>query len=215
MVLPVLLGLLKFAPALFTAGKSIVEAVSGEPPPAAAVGSPEALADHISSLPQDQQAEIQRRLLDMKQRMQELDTERFVAMTAGDAEKLRSSARPEIALQAMAVISLFGSMLKWLGLFAIGQWVVTVLLILTESTLAIPSIWDELAKIGPVAELIWAPALGSLAACVQVITKYMGCRERDKAQEYEIRAGRPLDSSQATIEAAGGMVSSVIKALKR
>lgn len=208
-----ILAALEYAPAVFTAGKSIVEAVTGDVVPEVA-NTPAALTEHIASLPSDQQAEIHTRLIEMQSELQRLDTARFVAMTDGDADKLRASARPQIALKAMAVISLFGSILKWLALLAVVQWLFEVGVQLFDSKIVVPTIWDQLAKLAPVTELIWGPAIASLAACVQVITKYMGCRERDKAQEYEIKAGKPLDSAQATIQAAGGMVSSVIRAIK-
>jgi hypothetical protein len=68
-----------------------------------------------------------------------------------------------------------------------------------------------LAGLSPVAEMIWAPLLGSFWASVEIVKKYMGVRERDKAHEFEIRHGAPLHSTQATIEAAGGTVAQVIR----
>ncbi len=209
-----ILGLLTALPSMLSAGREIVGAVTGEDPPPEAVETPEALAAHIESLPADMQAQIRERLIRLKERLQELDTTRFLALTEGDAEKVRATARPEIALQAMSVIALFGNLLKWLGMLAILQWGMEVFIVVTESTLEIPTVWDQLAKLAPVSELIWGPLVASFVACTSIITKYMGCRERDKAQQYEMVAGRPLESAQATIEAAAGGVASLIRAFR-
>ena len=64
------------------------------------------------------------------------------------------------------------------------------------------------------AEMIWAPLLGSFWASVEIVKKYMGVRERDKAHEYELRNGAPLNSTNATIEAAGGTIANLIRALR-
>ena len=211
-----ILGLLKYAPAVFSAGKGIVEAVTGTAPPDEALESEEALASHIATLPPDQQAAIQERLIEERVRVQELDTERFQSMNEGDADKIRATARPEIALMAMKVIVRFSKLFRWFMILAVLQWLLDVAGARFDLGIAdIPSLWDGLAKLAPVSEMIWAPTLMTLWASVDIIKKYMGCRERDKAHEYEIQAGRSLNSANATIEAAGGAISSLIKAIKR
>jgi hypothetical protein len=79
--------------------------------------------------------------------------------------------------------------------------------------------WTEIrgagqSELAPVAEMIWAPLLGSFWASVEIVKKYMGVRERDKAHEYELRNGAPLNSTNATIEAAGGTIANLIRALR-
>ncbi|MEQ8605169.1 MAG: hypothetical protein RIB45_17795 [Marivibrio sp.] len=214
-ILTGLLAALKFAPAVFSAGTAIYEAVTGEEPPAEAKESPEAFAAHVDSLPAEQRAEITERTIAAKVAIQEQDTKRFLAMTDGSAEKIRATARPQIAMRAMGVIEQFSKLLVWLGLLTVLQWAVGwVGPLFSDGFTAPPSIWDEIAKMAPVAEMIWAPTLAALYACLEVIKKYMGCRERDKAREDEIRAGRPLQSTEATITAAGGAVAGLIKAVR-
>lgn len=210
-----LLTALKFAPAVFSAGKSIYNSVTGEDPPAEAAKSEEAFAEHVEGLPPEQRDKIVEQTIAAKVAIQRADTERFVAMTDGSAEKIRATARPEIARRAMAVIERFSKLLVWLGALTILQWLVGWIGPLVSDDFKAPaSIWDEIAKMAPVAEMIWGPTLAALYACLEVIKKYMGCRERDKAIEAEIRAGKPLQSTQATIEAAGGAVAGLIKAVR-
>ncbi|MBP5857277.1 hypothetical protein KAJ83_09675 [Marivibrio halodurans] len=210
-----LLAALKFAPSVFAAGQSIYNAVTGEDPPPEAVESEEAFARHVEGLPPEQRDRIVEQTIAAKVAIQRADTERFVAMTDGTAEKIRATARPEIARRAMGVIERFSRILVWLGALTVLQWAVGWLGPLVSNDFRAPaSIWDEIAKMAPVAEMIWAPTLAALYACLEVIKKYMGCRERDKAMEAEIRAGRPLKSTQATIEAAGGAIGGIVRAIK-
>ncbi|MEJ1366295.1 MAG: hypothetical protein RPU42_14565 [Candidatus Sedimenticola sp. (ex Thyasira tokunagai)] len=210
-----LLSALKWAPAIFTAGIEITEAVTGEPVPGAATDTPETLANHIEQLPAAQRMQITQQVLDTKAQIQGLDTQRFLAMTDGDAEKIRATARPQIALRAMAIIETFAWCLKLLIIFTVLGWVGSLLSMAINSQPLPVSLWGELAKAAPVAEMIWAPLIASFWASVAVIRKYMGVRERDKAHEYELRAGKPLNSTNATIEAAGGAVAGIIKAFKK
>ncbi|PCJ57865.1 MAG: hypothetical protein COA65_08970 [Rhodospirillaceae bacterium] len=207
-----LLAALKFAPAVMSAGSVIYEAVTGSK--LSGETTPEKLADKVAALPEGKRADIIEKTLRVKARMQALDTERFIAMD-GDAEKLRASARPEIARRAMGVIETFSNAIKILFWMTALEWLVRSGFALAGKPFPITdSIWDLVAGAAPVAEMIWAPLLASFWVCADVIKKYMGCRERDKSQEYEIRAGAPLNSSAATVEAAGGAVSNLIKAWK-
>jgi len=72
-----------------------------------------------------------------------------------------------------------------------------------------------LADLSPVAEMIWAPLLASFWASVEIVKKYMGVRERDKAHEYEMKNGGPLSSTTATIEAAGGTIAKIVRAIRQ
>ncbi|MES9873137.1 MAG: hypothetical protein ABW146_08500 [Candidatus Sedimenticola sp. 6PFRAG7] len=210
-----LLSALKWGPAVFSAGKEIYESVTGNPIPEEAKDSPEILTQQIEQLPNEQRLQIIQRVLDTKAQIQGLDTQRFLAMTDGDAEKIRSTARPQIALRAMAILEVFTWCLKLLIIFTVLGWAGSLLSTAISGKPLPVSLWGELAKAAPVAEMIWGPLIASFAAAVAVIRKYMGVRERDKAHEYELRAGRPLNSTSATIEAAGGVVAGIVKAFKR
>ena len=214
--LPFLLKAFTMAPALIGTAGSIVEAVTGDPVDQNVAEDPEKLVRHVAGLPSDQRAAVVLRLMEEKERLQELDTERFATMNDGNAEKLKVTARPEIARQAMGVITLFSKLVVAIGILTMVQWLAAAAeaVIRPEVPWMIPNFWEYLAAAQPVSELVWGPLLASFYACVQVITKYMGCRERDKAQEYEIKAGRPLQSASATIEAAGGLISKTIRAIK-
>lgn len=233
MALP-LLGLLAALPSLFSAGAEVISAVTGEEPPAQALGSPEAMAAHIENLPPDQQAEIQRRFYEHAEKLDRNSTERWAARmqmeTAADVEKLRSSARPKIALQAMGVIRTFAFVLIWAMVALSIEWLTRAGFaafgcresvgpdgLLVEICRTMPSelsVGYMLAQLEPVVNMIWPPLLASLAACVAVIKAYMGARERDKARADEMRHGKPLDSTAATIAAAGGGVAGIIRAFK-
>lgn len=209
-----LLGLLKFAPAIFSAGQSIVAAFTGEEPPEDE--TPDQLAGRIQNLPPEQQAQVITQLYALQAQIQKMDTERFVSMNDGDADKIRATARPEIALRAMSVVETFALIFKCLFFVTIAEWLLRSGFAVFDATYPVDaSLWEMIAKAKPVAEMIWVPLLGSFWACVEVIKKYMGCRERDKAQQFEIQAGRPLSSAAATVEAAGGFVSGVVKAFRK
>ena len=211
-MIPALLGALKFAPAVLSAGREIVGALTGRSP--APDATPEAVAAEIESLPHDQRMAATMQVMAAKARMQDLDTERFVAMT-GSAEELRASARPRIALAAMGVVTLFARGAAVLFGIVVLDWGVRVVCgALGVHLVGVPTVGDLLAALEPVTELIWAPLIASFWAAVEVVKKYMGCRERDKARADELTAGRPLESAQATVVDAGGAVAGIIRALK-
>lgn len=212
--IPLLLTALKFAPSVFSAGKSVVEAVTGTPPPPDRSNTPEALAEFVGSLPPDQQAEITGQVLEHKTRLQQLDSQRFALLTDGDTEKVRATARPEIARRAMGVIEVFAIVFKWLGIATLGEWVLRLVCDLAGWQAPAASLWGMVAEAAPVAEMIWAPLLASFWVSAEIVKKYFGCRERDKARQDELTAGRPLDATAATIQAAGGGVASIIRAVR-
>lgn len=212
-MLPLLLGALKFAPAVLSAGMEIFNAVTGEELPPDT--TPETLHDKIEQLPPEQRAVIAAEIVRAKTRAQELDTARFAAMNDGGAEKVRATARPEIALQAMGVIRVFATAFKVLVLATVLEWLARAgFAVAGEPFPVTESLWDLIADAAPVAEMIWGPLIASFWVCAEVIKKYMGCRERDKAQQYEMQAGKPLTSAAATIEAAGGGIAGIIKAVR-
>lgn len=212
-MLEALLAALKFAPSVLSAGTQIYQAITGkEVDPSV---TPEALTGMVSTLPPEQQAEIQKQVLLTKAQIEAFDTQRFMELTAGDAEKVHATARPEIALRAMAMLETFMWVFKMLMLITIVQWLTYAIYDGLGVTAPFThSFWDLLAKAQPVQEMIWAPLLASFYAALQVITKYMGCRERDKAQEYEIQNGGVLKSTDAIIAAAGGGVANIIRAAR-
>jgi len=173
------------------------------------------IARHIDALPSAQRADIVTRLATLRAEVQASDTARFLAMADGPVEKLRASARPEIARRAMGVIETFALVFKVVFFAIVAEWAVRTFAIWSGAalpeTLTLPGMMSELA---PVAEMIWAPLLGSFWASVEIVKKYMGVRERDKAHEYELRNGAPLNSTNATIEAAGGTIANLIRALR-
>ncbi len=213
MILAAVLPLLQYAPAVFEGASAIIAAVTGEDPPQEATRNEHVMAEHIDRLPPAQRAAVVTQLLALKERVQNLDTERFLAMTDGSVEKLRASARPEIARRAMSVIETFALVFKVVFFAIVLEWAVRASSELFGLGLpATASLTGSMAQLGPVAEMIWAPLLGSFWACVEIVKKYMGVRERDKAHEYEMRNGAPLSSTQATIEAAGGTIAKVVRA---
>ncbi|MBO6782247.1 MAG: hypothetical protein JJ899_03100 [Alphaproteobacteria bacterium] len=216
MVFAAVLPLLQYAPAVFEGARAIISAVTGDEVPPRAAQDPESMARHIDELPPVQRAEVVARLMSLKERIQRLDTERFLAMTDGSVEKLRATARPEIARRAMGVIETFAVVFKVVFFAIVLEWAVRNLASWTgvdlAETTSLPALFAELS---PVAEMIWAPLLGSFWACVAIVRKYMGVRERDKAHEYELRNGGPLNSTQATIEAASGAIATAVRALRR
>jgi len=217
MALP-LLSLLGAAPSMLEAGAAIYNAVTGTPAPPEAASNPQALADSIEQLAPEQRDQVYRQLLEARVEMQQLDTQRFLALTDGDADKIRATARPQIALSAMRVVTLFAQGIRLLVWATVIQWAVLALWTMVAAAGAdtrvpeLPSVWRLLADAAPVAEMIWGPLIASFWAAVAIVKKYMAVRERDKAQQYEIQAGKPLTSAQATIEAAGGAVSNLIRA---
>ncbi|WP_417825172.1 hypothetical protein [Thalassospira lucentensis] len=200
-------SLLLAAPALFKGAQAIYSAVTGDEP----ADTPEDLSSQVEALPPEQRA----RVIEGVVKLQSLDTQRFMALTDGDADKVRATARPQIAMQAMGVIRLFGYAISALFFLAVFDWALKLGGFYFGLALPGFSVWESLADAAPVAELIWAPALGAFWACVSIIKKYMGCRERDKAIEAEIRAGRPLNSTNATVTAAAEGVAGIIHAFKK
>ena len=230
-LLGILLGALKFAPAVLSAGTAVAEAVTGKSVPEAAKTSPEALADYVGTLPEDQQAAITEQVIAAKVRTQETDTERFKSMNEGDADKIRATARPQIALRAMGVIETFSWAFKLLCMAVAAEYLIRAGFMMFGCETAAGedggaikvcasfpeslSITSMLSSLAPVSEMIWGPLVASFWVSADVIKKYMGCRERDKARADEIRAGRSLDSTAATIEAAGGGIAGIIKAFRK
>mgnify|MGYP003667310978 FL=1 len=218
-MIPLLLGALKFAPSVLSAGVNIYNAITGDGEALPEDAPAETVAAKIEALPPEQRRLAMVEVMKAKTRAQELDTARFVSMTAveegGDAEKIRSTARPEIALQAMSVITIFAKAIRLLFVVTVIEWLTRAVFALADKPFpVIDSIWDLLADAAPVSEMIWAPLLGSFWACVEIVKKYMGCRERDKAQQYEMQHGAPLHSAAATVEAAGGGIANIIKAVR-
>lgn len=207
-----LLGLLKYAPTVLEAGRDIVAAITGEPIPADAPA--ESVVAAAEKLPPDQREKVLSAVINAKIQLQALDTERFLQLTQGDKEKLEATARPQIALRAMGVLTMFASGVKLMFLATIGELVVRHIYFIMGEAYPDISLWKILAEGAPVAEMIWAPLLGSFWASVAVITKYMGCRERDKAQEYEIHNEAPLKSTDAVIAASGGAIANAIRVWK-
>lgn len=204
---------LKFAPTVLGAGREIVGAFTGrEPAPDA---TPEEVAAEIEALPADQRMAATMQVMQAKTRAQELDTDRFHELTSGSAEKLRATARPEIALRAMGVLTLFARIVAIIGVAIALEWCVrAAYAIAGVPTPLLPSIPELIAELEPVAELVWAPLIASFWVCAAIVKKYMGCRERDKARADEMSAGRPLESAQATVAEAGGSIAGIIRALK-
>ncbi len=212
-MIPAFLGLLKWAPAVLGAGREIVGALSGSP--LAEDAPAEEIAAAAAKLPAEQQAQVMMALIDKRNELERLDTERFVAMASADAETQRASARPEIALRAMSVIEIFSKLLALVFLVTVIQWAIGWgYAAFGAPPPAAPSFWEILAQAAPVTELIWAPLIASFWCCVQVIKTYFGCRERDKARMDEIQYGAPLTSTQATVAAAGSGVAEIIRAFK-
>ena len=203
-----LLAALTAAPALFDGARAVYNAVTGSDD---AGETAQELSQQVDALPPEQRDRIIASVI----QLQQFDTQRFMSLTAGDADHVRATARPQIALQAMGVIRLFGYAISALFFLAVADWAMKIGGFYFGYQLPGFSVWASIAEAKPVAEMIWAPALGAFWACVSVIKKYMGCRERDKAIEAEIRAGRPLDATSATVAAASEGVASVIKAWRK
>ena len=213
MAVPLILSLLTAAPKLLELGLQLFGETTGEALPAST--PPEDLAARIEALPPEQRDPMVRELMRYQEALQTLDTQRFCLLTDGDAAKVAATARPEIARQAMHVVTLFARGISWLFMATIAEWLARLICAAAGWEFPAVSLWELIAKAAPVSEMIWAPLLGSFAAASQIVLKYMGVRERDKAQQYEILAGRPLSSAGATIEAAGGAIAAITKAWRR
>jgi hypothetical protein len=211
--IPFLLKALTMAPAVLDAGLGIYNAVTGEELPPDT--EPRVLAEKIDALPADQKAQVMLAVIDAQTRAQELDTDRFRLLTDGDADKVRATARPEIARQAMQVVTIFAKIFRALAYATIAEWALRAGFDLAGQTYPVSvSVMSLFAEIAPAAEVIWAPLIASFWICGDVIKKYMGCRERDKAQAFELANGAPLESSQATIAAAGSGLADIIRAFR-
>ena len=208
------LAALQYAPAVLEFGQKVFEQVTGKPEPRLDGDGPDALAARIESLPEDQRLQITTEIMGFRQRIQELDTERFVALTDGDAEKVRATARPEIARRCMRVLEVYSYSLALLFVVALIDWLARVVAAVFGGTVEIPSITSMVAQLEPAANMIWPIAISGIGARVAVIRKYMGCRERDKAQEFELKASRPLQSSQAVVDAASGFIGTALNAIR-
>jgi hypothetical protein len=234
MVFPLLLSLLTGAPRIIGAVAGIVEAVTGKAPPATALDSPEAMAAHVDGLPPEQQAAIKVRVLDHVETMEKETTARWAARMGmeGDAgiEKLRATARPQIALRAMRVIYTVRLAILWLLALLTVEYAVGLALALWgcdvtgEGAKAITwcktvpaslSVTALLAKLEPVIHLVWPSVVAALLAAQAVVRAYMGARERDKARADEMTYGKPLDSTAASIAAAGGTIASIVRAFRK
>lgn len=207
-----LLAALAAVPALFDAARSIFSDETSQAVPSGI--SPEDLAGRIDALPEAQRHAIMHRLYEHKERLQDHDTQRFAKLTEGDAAKVAATARPEIARQAMAVVTMFARGLSILFLVTVVEWFARLVCAAAGWEFPDVSLWALIAQAQPVTEMIWAPMLGSFWASVEIIKKYMGARERDKAHQYEIIAGRPLDATAATVQAAAGGLAGLVKAWK-
>jgi len=212
-VITALLAALKAGPMIFEAGRSLYNAFTGEETQA---GTPEELEQQIRSLPPEQREALTAKILDFKAKQEMYDTQRFALLTEGDAKKVTATARPKIALQAMLVVMVMGFSLAGIFFVAVLDWGLQLYFALSKSQ-TYPegiSIWKSLQDAEGAWTLLSVPALGAFWACVEIIKKYMGCRERDKARRDEIIAGRPLDSTAATIQASTGAISSLVKAIR-
>lgn len=205
------LTLLKFAPSILSAGRQIVESFTGES--LSEDTSAKDVSDRLEAMPEKDRLAAMAQLTEAKVKLQTLDTQRFLAMN-GNADKMRASARPEIALRAMAVIETYSKVFKGLMAGTGLEWAARMVCAGLDIEYPEISLWALIAKAEPVTSMIWPPLLASFWVCAEIIKKYMGVRERDKAQEYEIQNGRPLKSTAATVAAAGGGLANIIKAFK-
>ena len=216
MVIAAILPLLQFAPAIFEGASAIASAVTGTVTPQHAERDEPAMAAYIDGLSPEMRAPIVRELLAIKTQIQVHDTQRFLAMSDGSIEKIRATARPEIARNAMRVIETFALVFKVVFFAIVLEWGVRTLSVWfgepLPETVTLPGM---LADLSPVAEMIWAPLLALFWASVEIVKKYMGVRERDKAHEYEMKNGGPLSSTTATIEAAGGTIAKIVRAIRQ
>lgn len=215
MPFPALLPLLNFAPVILEAAGTIVEAVTGDTPPDEMRSNADAMAAHLEGLPPETRAMVITHLIGLRAELQRQDSLRFLGLTEGSADKVRATARPVIARRAMDVIATFALVFKIVFLALIFEWFLRLTLAVFEVEFPdARSLPEMVSGLAPVAEMIWVPLLGSFWACVEIVKKYMGVRERDKAHEYEMRYGKPLNSTGATIEAAGGSIAGIVRAIR-
>lgn len=234
MAIGTILALLTAAPTLIDSVGRIVGTVTGTAPPAEALQSPEALDAHVATLPADQRAEIERLALETAAELGRQQTARFTALLdaedAATVEKLRATARPQIALQAMRVIGTFG-WLVWWGMAALtAEWLARigfevwgcstsigpdgVAIELCKTFPPALSVTHMLAQLAPVTGMIWPSVMAALAAATAVVTAYFGARERDKARADEMAYGKPLESTAATVAHAAGSLARIIAAIR-
>ena len=215
MLLTSVLAALKFAPAVLSVGRAAYNALVDDDSKLPDSAGEDDVAAAIESLPPEQRDAVIEKVLKTKARLQALDTQRFLSMNDGDAEKLRASARPEIALRAMKVIETVVSVFKVVFFFTIAEWLGRAGFALAGKPFPVTdSVWSLFAEEEPVTVLIWPQVVTAIGASVMVILKYMGCRERDKAQQFELQAGRPLQSAEAVATAAGGAIGAIVKAVR-
>lgn len=229
-----MLGLLKLAPQILGAVGGIVKAVTGDDPPAEAAVSPEAMAGHIESLPADQQAAIRLRIMDHIEAMEKETTARWQARMSTEAEasveKIRATARPEIARQAMRLIYTPRLAVIWLAALLTVEYLVglgfelwgcstsgaaATVITVCKALPAGVSVTAMLAGLEPVIHMIWPIVIAAMTTSAAVVTAYMGARERDKARADEMEHGRPLTSAQATVAAAGGVFAQIVRAVRK
>ena len=212
-MLPVLLKALTLAPQLFKTGRDVYEMVTGQSTDD--IRSEEELVNRIETLPVDQQETIMLKVLDAKVKFQQLDTQRFMSMTEGDADKVRATARPTLALDSMKLMLMPFLLIRWLIILACLEWVIEAVAAGFGKDVDVPSLFSVFANMN--IETVW-PLVASVLVpaylgAVAVIRKYMGCRERDKALQYEMQNGKPLKGLQATVHAASG-IATLVNAFK-
>ena len=157
---PFILKMLNAAPAVFDAGKEIVEAVTGEALPPST--TPEDLAGRIEALPPEQRAAVIQHVMTVKAQIQGLDTDRFKLLTDGDTEKVKATARPEIAREAMRVITIFSEVFRVLCYATVFEWLLRAAFDLAGQPYPVSvSVMSLFAEVSPAAEVIWAPLIAS------------------------------------------------------
>ncbi len=211
-----LLGLLidKLAvPALKEAAGAAYEAVTGDKlAPDTSAGD---LADKVQDLPPEQQAAIFKATIDKEVALARIDADQQQALTKGSAEWVRATARPEIALRAMKSIQLVVYGFAWLIGATVLQWAIeTAAVLASGNPVDVPSVWALVAQVKDAWDFVAVSFVAGFGACVSIVRRYMAARERDKAQEYELKAGQPLQASGAVEAAAGGLVKAAVNAIR-
>lgn len=230
-MVPLLLEALMLAPQVLNAGRSAYEMFTGEEAPE----TPEGLHEAIEMLPPEQRNQVADKIIESKLEFQRLDTERFKGLTEGSAEKIKSTARPEVALRCMAMMEMPFRLLRLvvtvIGSLLVLEWLIEAssllfgepVYMIGEDGVAVPvdglDIRSPLTVIKELSSFFsWEGILAIVGpaylAAVTVIKKYMGCRERDKAQEYEMQYGKPLSSAESTVVAATDAISSAVRLWK-
>jgi len=207
-----ILTLLQAVPSLIGVGRNIFEAVTGDSVDEQITADD--LSARIDALPEDQRLQISTKLIAASVRTQIEDTRRFVAMASGDADQQRATARPEIARSAMRVIAMFSNVFAALLIFTMAEWFLRMVFAVQGLVYPNVSLWGLFAQAEPITTMIWPPLIASFWVCASIIKKYFGVRERDKAQQFEIQAGKPLQSSAATIAAAGNGIAGIINMIR-